>query len=258
MAREAGDQSATQPPQSAGVVTIGRPHVLDPLAVAEETLRAIRNGEVDALVVVRRRLVRPPGVHARQRRPALPDVRREHARRRRRRYRSRDSCSMPTVAWPSCWPARWRTSWVRRSRRSSPDGDPRSTLRRDRRAGPGRGGRSSSICWPTAASGSRFASTPRRSRWTADRAAVPHVCRSDAPERAEGARSTRLGRAQAKRMRELEKAQAALTEQATHDALTGLPNRTLLVDRITQALAARRALGTVRRACSSSTSTASS
>ena len=51
MAREAGAQSATQPPQSAGVVTMGRPHVLDPLAAAEETLRAIRNGEVDALVV---------------------------------------------------------------------------------------------------------------------------------------------------------------------------------------------------------------
>jgi diguanylate cyclase (GGDEF)-like protein/PAS domain S-box-containing protein len=37
--------------------------------------------------------------------------------------------------------------------------------------------------------------------------------------------------------REIAVAQAALTEQATHDALTGLPNRTLLVDRITQTLA---------------------
>ena len=46
----------------------------------------------------------------------------------------------------------------------------------------------------------------------------------------------RLGRAQADRMRELEQAQAALTEQATHDALTGLPNRALLVDRLTQAV----------------------
>src|SRR3984957_8833603 len=57
MARKAVDQSRTQPPQSPGpaqlaeAVMIGRRHVLDPLAVAEETLRAIRNGEVDALVV---------------------------------------------------------------------------------------------------------------------------------------------------------------------------------------------------------------
>jgi diguanylate cyclase (GGDEF)-like protein len=48
---------------------------------------------------------------------------------------------------------------------------------------------------------------------------------------------TRLSRAQEERMVELQAAQAALTEQVTHDALTGLPNRTLLVDRIEQALA---------------------
>ncbi len=41
---------------------------------------------------------------------------------------------------------------------------------------------------------------------------------------------------QAKRVRELELAQDALTQQATHDALTGLANRTLLIDRITQSL----------------------
>ena len=53
----------------------------------------------------------------------------------------------------------------------------------------------------------------------------------------------RLGRAQAERMRELEQAQAALTEQATHDALTGLPNRNLLIDRLTQALALAKRSG---------------
>jgi diguanylate cyclase (GGDEF)-like protein/PAS domain S-box-containing protein len=47
----------------------------------------------------------------------------------------------------------------------------------------------------------------------------------------------RLGQVQAARMLELEHAQAALTEQATHDALTGLPNRHLLIDRLRQALA---------------------
>jgi diguanylate cyclase (GGDEF)-like protein/PAS domain S-box-containing protein len=53
----------------------------------------------------------------------------------------------------------------------------------------------------------------------------------------------RLGRAQAMRMRELEHAQKELFKQATHDSLTGLPNRTLLVDRLTQSLARGRRSG---------------
>jgi diguanylate cyclase (GGDEF)-like protein len=53
----------------------------------------------------------------------------------------------------------------------------------------------------------------------------------------------RLGRAQAERMLELELAQAALTEQATHDALTGLPNRNLLIDRLTQSIVLAERLG---------------
>ena len=47
----------------------------------------------------------------------------------------------------------------------------------------------------------------------------------------------RLMSGQAKRLTDLQDAQAALTRQATHDGLTGLPNRALLVDRIGHALA---------------------
>jgi diguanylate cyclase (GGDEF)-like protein len=43
--------------------------------------------------------------------------------------------------------------------------------------------------------------------------------------------------------REMQALQAALTQRVTHDALTGLPNRTLVVDRIEQALAAARRTG---------------
>jgi len=50
----------------------------------------------------------------------------------------------------------------------------------------------------------------------------------------------RLSRAQARRMVELQSAQSALTEQATHDALTGLPNRALLVERINREVSRRR------------------
>jgi diguanylate cyclase (GGDEF)-like protein/PAS domain S-box-containing protein len=52
-----------------------------------------------------------------------------------------------------------------------------------------------------------------------------------------------LSLAQEQRMAELQDAQTALTKQATHDTLTGLPNRALFIDRVEQALAQARRTG---------------
>ncbi|MEA2686343.1 MAG: hypothetical protein QOE93_1538 [Actinomycetota bacterium] len=56
-------------------------------------------------------------------------------------------------------------------------------------------------------------------------------------QKAQDREIARLSRAQEERMANLQDTQAALTQLATHDALTCLPNRGLLVDRIDQALA---------------------
>jgi diguanylate cyclase (GGDEF)-like protein len=61
-------------------------------------------------------------------------------------------------------------------------------------------------------------------------------------QKAQDLEIARLSEAQADRLTDLQRAQDALTKQATHDALTGLPNRDLLVDRIDQTL--RRAART--------------
>ena len=63
------------------------------------------------------------------------------------------------------------------------------------------------------------------------------LCLTFADLTEQNAHKLEIDRLQQERVRELERAQDVLTQQATHDALTGLANRTLLVDRTTQALA---------------------
>ncbi len=83
----------------------------------------------------------------------------------------------------------------------------------------------------------------RVNTWTLDVDFEKLVCLtfSDLTEQnAEKFEIERLSRAQTAQMRALERAQAALSRQAMHDSLTGLPNRTLLLNRLTEAMTLAR------------------
>jgi diguanylate cyclase (GGDEF)-like protein/PAS domain S-box-containing protein len=223
----------------ADAVTIGRPHVLDPLAVAEETLRAIRNGEVDALVVgdgaSSERQVFTLATADRLYRMFVENMRDGVATVAESGivlYANRRLAELLALPLPDILGSAI-ASFI-------PDHDPAELREIGERAGAA-GTIETDLL---ASGGKRIPVRVNSSTLEVDSAVVLCLTFADLThQNAQRREIERLGRAQAKRMLELEKAQTALTEQATHDALTGLPNRILLIDRITQALALARRSG---------------
>jgi diguanylate cyclase (GGDEF)-like protein/PAS domain S-box-containing protein len=225
-----------RPPEA---VTIGRPHILDPLTVAEETLRAIRNGEVDALVVgdgaSSDRQVFTLASADRLYRTFVENMRDGVATVSESGivlYANRRLAELLALPLPSILGSAI-TSFI-------PDRDPAELREIGARAGAA-GTIETDLL---ASGGERIPVRVNTSPLDVDSAVVLCLTFADLTHQNGQRREIdRLGRAQTKRMLELETAQAALTEQATHDALTGLPNRILLIDRITQALALARRSG---------------
>jgi diguanylate cyclase (GGDEF)-like protein/PAS domain S-box-containing protein len=225
--------------QPAVASTIGRPHVLDPLTVAEETLRAIRDGEVDALVVgdggLSDRQVFTLATADRLYRMFVENMRDGVATVSESGivlYANRRLAEL--LALP--------LAQILGSAIASfiPDRDPAELREIGERAG-AEGTIETDLL---TSGGERIPVRVNTSTLDVDSAVVLCLTFADLThQNAQRREIERLGRAQANRMLELENAQAALTEQATHDALTGLPNRILLIDRITQALALARRSG---------------
>jgi diguanylate cyclase (GGDEF)-like protein/PAS domain S-box-containing protein len=209
------------------------------LAEAEETLRAIRSGEVDALVV----------------RDASPNAQVFTLSSADRPYRMfvenmRDGAATVSESGVVLYANRRLASLVARPLgeiMGAPidvfiaEGD-RAALQSI--SGPGAAGGTVEADLLTG-SGEMIAVRINTSTLEVDQQEMLCVTFADVTEQnAQRSEIERLGRAQAERMRDLEQAQAALTQQATHDALTGLPNRNLFLDRVTQALALGRRAGT--------------
>jgi diguanylate cyclase (GGDEF)-like protein len=219
-------------------MTTGLPDVHARLAEAEETLRAIRNGEVDALIV----------------RDAAPDAQVFTLSSADRPYRMfvenmRDGAATVSELGIVLYANRRLAELLAR-----PLGDimgapvtsfiadvDRPALRTITERG-GAGG-TIEVCL-LGTGGERIPVRVNSSTLGVDGQEVLCLTFADLTQQnAQMHEIDRLGRAQAVRMQELEQAQAALTEQATHDPLTGLPNRNLLIDRLTQALALAKRSG---------------
>ncbi len=204
------------------------------LAEAEETLRAIRQGEIDALVqdgssgaklFTLSTADRPYRMFVENMRDGAATVSRSgivlYANRRLGELLSRDLSEL--IGSPVA-------SLVT-------DGDRAAFRAISGRAGPGGTGEVDLL-------DSNEKRIPVRvNTWTLDVDFEELVCLTFADltnQNAQKSEIERLSRAQGARMRELEQAQSALFKQATHDSLTGLPNRTLFLDRLAQSLALAR------------------
>jgi len=235
------------PPVQAGRASTGSPPTVGPATVsdtrarlteAEETLRAIRNGEVDALVVRDSSPTAQVFTLASADRPYRMFVENMQDGAAtvsdsgiilyaNRRLADLLSCPLPQIIGSPI------TSFIA-------SGDHAALQAISGKAG-ARGGTVEAEL--VARDGNRIPVRVNASTLHVDGHGVMCLTFADLTEQNAHKREIdRLSRAQADRMRELEMAQAALTEQATHDALTGLPNRGLIIDRLTQALALARRL----------------
>jgi diguanylate cyclase (GGDEF)-like protein/PAS domain S-box-containing protein len=208
------------------------------LAEAEETLRAIRQGDVDALVVQDGSSGAELFTLSSADRPYRMFV-----------ENMRDGAATVSTSGIVLYANRRLGELLARDL-TEIIGSPIASLVVDRdraalRAISGRGGPGGAVEVDLLDSGERR--TPVRvNAWTLDVDREELLCLTFADlteQNTQKREIERLSRAQIARMRELEQAQEELFIQATHDALTGLPNRTLLVDRLTQSLAGARRSG---------------
>jgi diguanylate cyclase (GGDEF)-like protein/PAS domain S-box-containing protein len=228
--REPSAQSAASsvlPPRQVQPTPIVAPDVHARLLEAEETLRAIRSGEVDALVV----------------HDASPDAQVFTLASADRPYRRfvenmRDGAATLSESGIVLYANRSLAALLRRPLTELIGSRITSLIADDGIAAlqaiSGRSGGTTDVDL-ISSDGDRVPVRLNTSALDVDAHFV--LCLTFADLTQQNAHKLEIDRLRAVRMRELEQAQDALTQQATHDALTGLANRTLLVDRIVQALA---------------------
>jgi diguanylate cyclase (GGDEF)-like protein/PAS domain S-box-containing protein len=230
LAREAAGKAVEAPP-------VAGPDVRARLNEAEETLRAIRNGEVDALVV----------------RDSTPEAQVFTLSSADRPYRifvenMRDGAATVSQAGIIVYANRRLAELIGRPLQHIIGAPIASFIAgSDRNALAAISGQGRGVIEVGLIASTQPEVPVRVSASTPDVDTQNLLCLTFADlteQNAQRLEIARLGKAQADRLRELEHAQAALTEQATHDALTGLPNRSLLIDRLTQALALAERSGT--------------